>query len=542
VYTLGKFDRFNPSDLFRALASDECPLPLIGSDPHALYFTEYLEDIGAQTIVVEPEYVDGDYLEDYAAFYVACFHPYERFCRRVHFFKKDFDKQYFEERLRGPFNDDEYKAFSEAYLGFIVARPLPQAIIGKTVLATYGDDDGRRHYTATKWYGVNLFGMPLGVESMAFQEQDRVVAACATVALWSCFQKTSEMFGTAAPRPPRVTADATQSIFAKRVLPSDGLTSSQICSAIRQNGLEPEVFVADKLAATVPLVSLMYGYLSYGLPLLMIARIQGYTDQAHAFAFNGFSQLAKQHAVELILPPDPQTGACQEAPRFTGARINELYAHDDQIGPFSHLYVHPPTVVGKTSTFTGSWPVPRTEDAAVIEPLHIIVPIYKKIRLSYIEAYLVVTQIRAVLEKTLLRNNVSVSYAEWDLRLTDTSAYKEEIGREKALPSDRVRYLLCEPQPRYFWRSTLTLAGTRVAEFLIDATEFGKSNPLFGVNYFHERVRTAFFSDLEALPTNSRFTPKLKETLLTEYRHVWDGTTPEATLAPVPPTGTATTP
>ena len=125
--------------------------------------------------------------------------------------------------------------------------------------------------------------------------------------------------------------------------------------------------------------------------------------------------------------------------------------------------------------------MPRTEDAAVIEPLHIIVPIYKKIRLSYIEAYLVVTQIRAVLEKTLLRNNVSVSYAEWDLRLTDTSAYKEEIGRETALPSDRVRYLLCEPQPRYFWRSTLTLAGTRVAEFLIDATEFGKSNPLFGV-------------------------------------------------------------
>jgi len=542
VYTLGKFDRSNPSDFFRALSSDECPLSLVEVDRHALYFTDYLEDICARTIVIEPEYVDGDYLEDYAAFYVACFHPYNRFCRRVHFFKKDFDQNYFEERLRGPFDNDEYDGFSRSYLGFIVVRPLPQAIIGRTVLATYDDDGGRRHYTARKSYDVNLLGMPLGVESMAFQEQDRVVAACATVALWSCFQKTSEMFGTAAPRPPRVTADATQSIFAKRVLPSDGLTSFQICSAIRQNGLEPEVFVVDKFATEVPLVSLMYGYLSYGLPLLMIARLQGYTDQAHAFAFNGYSLLTKQHAVEIILPPDPQTGACQEAPRFTGARINELYAHDDQIGPFSRLYVHPPTVVGKTSTFTGSWYLPKSMDSAVIEPVHIIVPIYKKIRLSYIEAYLVVTQIRAVFEKTLLRNNVTVSHAEWDLRLTDTSAYKEEIGRETALPPDRVRYLLCQPQPRYIWRSTLTLAGMRVAEFLIDATEFGKSNPLFGVNYFHERVRTAFFSDLEALPTNPRFTPNLKKTLLTEYRQVWDGVTLTPTLAPVPPSGTSVTP
>lgn len=521
MYTLEKFDASNPTEFFRALANDECPLSLVEVDPHADYLREYLSDISAATMLVEPEYVDGDYLEDYAAFYVACFHPYKRFCRRIHFFKKEFDRAYFEQRLIGSIEDEEFQDFSESYLGFIVARPLPQAIIGRTVLATYPDDGERRRYTATKRYDVNLFGLPLNVQSMAFQEQDRVVAACATVALWSCFQKTSEMFGTAAPRPPRVTADATQSIFAKRVLPSDGLTSFQICAAIRQNGLEPEVFVADAFAPEVPLISLMYGYLRYGIPLLMIARVEGYPSQAHAFAFNGYSELTTRHGVEMILPADA-TGKQQVAPYFTGTRIDELYAHDDQIGPFSHLYITPPTTAGATPTFKGSWSIPKIQPRtpARIEPVHIIVPVYKKIRLSYIEAYSVVTQIRAVVEKMLLRNNLDLSDAEWDLHLTDTSIYKSDLRNNTELTPGRVKFLLLSAQPRYFWKCSLKLAGARVAEFLIDATEFGKSNPLFGVNYFYDRFRDVLFSDLRAIPTGPRFTPQLQETLLNESSRV----------------------
>jgi hypothetical protein len=520
VYTVETFDPLEPANFFRALASDECPQSLVEVDRQALYLLTYLHDIAAATMVVEPDYVDGDYLEDYAAFYVACFHPYERFCKRIHFFKNAFEEPYFKERLTGDFKSDEFETFADSYLGFIVVRPLPQAIIGRTVLATYDDDNGRRNYTAIKWYEVSLFGMPLGLLSMAFQEQDRVVAACATVALWSCFQKTSELFGTPSPRPPRVTSDATQSMFAKRVLPSDGLTSQQICSAIRHNGLEPEVFVIDNLAGEVPLISLMYGYLSYGLPLLMIARVEGYTQQAHAFAFNGYSLLTTHHAVELALPPDAATGRQQDGPRFTGSRINELYAHDDQVGPFSHLYVVPPASIGASSTLKGDWTIPKTAVQAKIEPLHVIVPAYKKMRLSYIDAYSVVSQIRAVIEKTLLRNAWDLSFAEWDLRLTDTNMYKEDIGRETELSPERVEFLLCHPQPRYFWQCTLSLADVRVAEFLIDATEFGKSNPLFGANYFHDPFREAFFSDLNAVLTTPRFTPKLKEVLFTEYLRV----------------------
>lgn len=516
MYSVEPFDPANPANFFRALANDECPQSLVEVDRQAIYLLKYLDDVDAATMVVEPEYVDGDYLEDYAAFYVACFHPYDRFCKRIHFFKKNFNRAYFRRRMTSKFDTAEYDKFAESYLGFIVVRPLPQAIIGRTELATYETDGGRRNYTAIRKYEVNLFGMPLEVESMAFQEQDRVVAACATVALWSCFQKTSKLFGTPSPRPPRVTADATQSMFAKRTLPSDGLTSEQICSAIRHNGLEPELFVVPALASEVPLVSLLYGYLSYGLPLLVIASIEGW-PQLHAFTLNGFS-MVPTHGTELLLPPDPITKAAKAAPIFTGSHINELYAHDDQIGPFAHLFVDPPTAPGESCTFRGDWPVPGALRQAQIKPLHIIVPAYKKIRLSYIDAYKVVTQIRLVVEKMLLRNNADLSKCEWDLRLTDTSKYKAQIGRDGTLPSKRTDFLLSHPQPRYFWQCTLSLFGLQVAEFLIDATEFQKSNPLFCVNYFHDHVRDVFFSDLNQVPTNARFTPALKETLLTEHQ------------------------
>jgi len=35
---------------------------------HRTYFEEYFANIGAKTIVVENNYVDGDYLDDYAAY------------------------------------------------------------------------------------------------------------------------------------------------------------------------------------------------------------------------------------------------------------------------------------------------------------------------------------------------------------------------------------------------------------------------------------------------------------------------------------------
>ena len=51
-------------------------------------FDDILKKLDAVSFLVEFEYVDRDYLEDYSSYYVCCHHRYERFCIRVHFFTK----------------------------------------------------------------------------------------------------------------------------------------------------------------------------------------------------------------------------------------------------------------------------------------------------------------------------------------------------------------------------------------------------------------------------------------------------------------------
>jgi len=62
-------------------------LTVVGSKIHSDYFREYFTTLNARTIVIEENYVDHDYLDDYAAFYVKCLTDYPRKCKRLHSFQ-----------------------------------------------------------------------------------------------------------------------------------------------------------------------------------------------------------------------------------------------------------------------------------------------------------------------------------------------------------------------------------------------------------------------------------------------------------------------
>src|SRR5208337_4287027 len=114
------------------------------SKPHYDYFRGYFEEIGAKTILVEVDYVDRDYLEDVAGYYVLCFRDYPRKCRRLHFFSSRFKQKDFLDLLIG--NRPGFaQELQKCYLGFIVVKPLPATFVGRTCRKTYdeGDEGGR---------------------------------------------------------------------------------------------------------------------------------------------------------------------------------------------------------------------------------------------------------------------------------------------------------------------------------------------------------------------------------------------------------------
>jgi len=265
----------------------------------ARYLNDYLTAIGARTMVVEPHYIDGDYLADFTSFYASCFEPYERVCRRLHFFASQFNDEHLEKIVFGKADSTALGELKDSYLGFVVVRPLPLAVVGRTLLAHYPSDGGRRHYNAVMKHATTLFGLRLQVTSLAFQEQDTAVAACATVSMWSALQKTADLFGTRAPRPPEITRLATQSLLYQRAIPSSGLRLEQMLYAIREAGLDPELYEPVSGNVFRPIASLIYAYSKASLPIILVGELLGIGG--HAITIAGYS-LRTTRVVDRELP------------------------------------------------------------------------------------------------------------------------------------------------------------------------------------------------------------------------------------------------
>ena len=154
------------------------------------YLLNYLKfhenGLQVKTIVKEYNYTCLNFLEDYANYYARCYTPYEKHCKRIHFFQETFDENvFFEEMLK----NDNHNHWG-TYVGCIVIKPLPSGIFGITYLRPYENSkEKNRHYTCLTKKTINLFGHDCPITTMPFKEQDGAVGACASTALWVAFQK-----------------------------------------------------------------------------------------------------------------------------------------------------------------------------------------------------------------------------------------------------------------------------------------------------------------------------------------------------------------
>jgi hypothetical protein len=451
---------FSPEELHGALASKMCSAGQVSEHSQAKYLYRYLEHLKAQCIVVERNYTDGDYLDDYANYYAKSHEQYDRRCVRLHFFSAPWTPDALRDALRSPTTPE---ALQNSYLGFVVARPLPEAIVGRTVLATYPEvkPDGRRFYPARRQYTAHLFGTTLTVDSLAFQEQDTVLAACATVALWSAFQKTSELFHTAMPTPVEITRSATDGLLAGRAFPSKGLAVPQMARSVREVGLEPEVF---DCTGEVPLLSLLVGYVDFGIPPILGIQVEGHG--LHAVAVSGYS-----------LRPAPLHSHADASPyqlRRVGLRVDELYVHDDGHGPFARIRAHTENTTPKGGSaiyFDGTWSTPGgTGGDAILRPEFVLVPVYHKVRLSFIDIQEWMIRFTRIAAPVL----PTVPQPEWSASLATTNDVKQDAKASGLDPAEIDRVLL-SAQPRFMWRARMEVNGQRLVEILFDATGMRRS-------------------------------------------------------------------
>jgi hypothetical protein len=434
---------------------------------HADYLDCYLRNIDAVSMLIERNYVDRDFLEDFAAYHVRCFTEYKRTCFRLHFFSLDISEQRFDNFL---LRQEDCLPLSDAYLGFVVVKPLPTTVIGRTCLATYPTQPpGRTRYFPTlRNEHANLFGMHLQVRSLPFQEQDQDVAACASSALWSVLNGTSRLFQHATVSPVEITRAAALHIrMENRGFPAgDGLTSNQIADAIRSVGLEP---LALGIKHPHVLQIATYAYVRAGIPCMLLGKLFNKPPQPAQMRFLG------RHAIAVtgFGMPNQATGmALSTGRRFKALSADRLYCHDDRVGPFASFEFGPTGLV-KSASGQG--------DDLLIEPETLIVPLYHKIRIS---VFGVIDQTQGVDEiLDLLRTNGVLPLNEritWDICLTTVNEFRRSLA-ESGIDETNKRRLLLRAYPRFLWRVDAASEGKPLFSALLDATDLLQGQHLLDV-------------------------------------------------------------
>jgi hypothetical protein len=478
----------------------------LGDAPAVQYLSGYLCELRATVCLCESPYVDRHFLDEFASYYARSFRPPTSACRRLHFFASftvDALNATVDQLMSGDLaHDMAERAFSAAYLGFLVIRPLDGAKIGRTVLKTYPQMD-RRHYTVTRPYRVNLLGMALRIDGLAYQQQDRGAAVCASTSLWSALQRIAFVAGNRTPTPHEVTVAARSPYPA-----SAGLDDAGMAAALCGLGYIADSFApAENRALFRALVATC---LMSGLPVILLLSKKHQTGAGerrvgHAVVVTGFCRPDSVVEVPCDHPDVPPL-------RMTGGSLATVYVHDDNLGSHAHYEIldadefdesgHARLLLrrGRTGATSQDW---WTVDDWSIEGA--LIPKPPKLRLPVDELIWGVLEARRVLEKVLAPIPLHFS-----AHITSGVEYRRGLLVPDRLHRPSLREFMTNlALPRQVGVISLWTDGVLLLDCLVDVTEVAR-NPdtpswlglvAFGVPFdTAEAVNLAAVADVFGIP------------------------------------------
>lgn len=519
-----------------ALSSDQCKC-----------LSKYLKELEARSVVIEPDYTDAGYLLDYSNYYSRCHEEFIKVTHRVHFFScpvADLNRMC-DEALADPAREDDH-LINAHYLGFVVIKPLPMTIIGRTCLKTYPGYDEKsrrtRSFPILREYHVSLHGISLSIRSIAFQEQDAEIAACSTASIWYALHGLPKKITTPEiPAPFEITSGASATYMKRslgevsRKFPTSGLGLEQIEAYFRTHGLDCIVcgVALDKNSAQ--LCEYVAAYVSAGWPIILVGNLYTGRRRSTDFVKRGL------HAVTALgYAEDPHFGAGNSA-----NRIRRIFAHDDNLGPFTSFHIEQCRAGDFVRVIKGEnlgTPSVQSNVQAAIEgvmgtpfssvekaltgflsnnsglagegttarkfaPEYLIIPINHKIRFPYESVSLFANQVAKTYETrggVWYAPGTTPPLISWSIRLLEVSQYRSQLRGCTTISRDEVVDALYGSMPRYTWqlRFTTSIEATEVTlmDFLFDATALRQSGGLYGmVSHQVGGKDHVFFSIVSAL-------------------------------------------
>lgn len=473
----------------------------IFNKPQIDYIFRYLEEIGAKSVVLEYDYIDKDYLDDYSKFYVRRFNSSGHTCSRLHFFSEELDHQQLEKLLSRGVEPDVRVQLQPAYLGFMVIKPLPKTFIGRTCLKQYSEimEASRSDCSLlSRSYNVSFFGVPLEVSSIAFQEQDKIVAACATTSIWCALNAMSWKQVRDIPSCSQITTDAINFIEgSNNSFPNKDLSNKQILRALDVEGLRHH-FESLKRISARDLVETIKCYIDSGIPVILGTSVFS-ADQS-----GKIEKLKGAHAVTVL-----------------GYKVSEsgrifLYLHDDRLGPFVRaelvsLYEDPRGQVATIDSTCGIKLQLKEKDKWLLPhewliPEHLIAATNRKVRISLssvqrtsrsiIRLHKKEVELLAAGVESSSDTPVDLSQIDFRIRLLEISELKYHVLKrdspfDRRHPESEAEYgiqrleFLTSNLARFQWMVEFSFQGKAAFDMLIDATDIPQGDAVSAILVRH---------------------------------------------------------
>ena len=277
-------------------------------------------------VVLEAEYVDRDYAEGYGQLYGRAFRHFERLCYRLHFFADGIKQEDFDiTSLSSEQGKEKRDKLCQCYMGFAVIRPSCPDTVGRTVILP-PKSTGRNSFALCRCeYSLNLAGITLKATGVPFMEQDGMVGACASAAMWMAHMCVYKDRGLPTYSTTEITRLADVGFPSpSRVFPSEGLTVDQVGAGLKRMGHETFVRLLSS-ARPETVRHWIYIHVESCIPTILATEEEGV---GHAVVVVGH----RLGGANLRRPTYQLT---------TGDKIysahcwsSEILVHDDQRGPY----------------------------------------------------------------------------------------------------------------------------------------------------------------------------------------------------------------
>jgi len=279
-----------------------------------------------RSVILEAEYVDRDYAEGYGQLYGRAFRHFERLCYRLHFFSTSMQPQDFHiPSVSSAEGQQARQKLQNCYLGFAVIRPSCPDTVGRTVILPPKSPTQNCFALCRCEYSLNLGGLRLTGNGVPFMEQDGMVGACASAAMWMAHMSVYKDKGLPTYSTTEITRLADLGFPSpSRVFPSEGLTVDQVGAGLKRMG--HETFVRDLSQTPIDILKRwLYVHVESQIPTILATEDEGV---GHAVVLVGHDLGTPN------LDKPAYKFASGEKVYSSQSWVSEVLIHDDQRGPY----------------------------------------------------------------------------------------------------------------------------------------------------------------------------------------------------------------